>query len=234
MIGFCEFEVKRNLEIESLSDERLVMVDPTKAGFYDNVLNYISENDDIQAFVEAVREVQKAGVEAFYRPVMDPSLEDDKVMYEKGKKPAVGHSYNWWVKATKVMPAIEGRNWTMGTEYQYYAFLVQLINSLVEDGWSMDKAVNSVVLDSKELGHYRNSLNALNDFETTGSREVCGFFDLANTCKLLSCTNEEVGGFWVAGGGYHGGSDFCPLADLFHDFNVAIDYFDSVAWLVLK
>lgn len=233
MIGFGNFVRKRNLEIESLSDERLVMVDPTKAGFYDNVLNYISENDDIQAFVKAVREVQKSGVEAFYRPVMDPSLEGDKVVYEKEKKPAVGPSYNWWVKATKTMPAVDGKSWQIGTEYQYYAFLVQLINSLVEDGWSMDKAMNSVVLDSKELGHYWNSENALHALETTGNRKICRVCDLANTFKLLACTNE-VGGFWVAGGFYVSYSFDYPLADLFHDGYVDEDRSSSVGWLVLK
>ena len=233
MIGFGNFGAKRNLEIKSLSDERLVMVNPMEAGFYDNVLNFKFENDDIQNFITAIHEVKEV-VEPFYRPVMDPSLEGDKVVYAKGKKPAVGHSYNWWVKAVNAMPAVEGKKWQIGTQYQYYAFLVQLINSLVEDGWSLEKAMKTAVLDSKELGHYWNSLNALNDFETTGNREVCGFFDLSNTCKFLSCTNEEVGGFWVAGGNYCNFSDNFPLADLCHDCNVDFDSSISVAWLVLK
>lgn len=232
MIGFGEFGRKRNLEITSLSDERLVMVNPMEAGFYDNVLNFKSENDDIQKFVEAVCEVQEVGVEPFYRPVMDPSLEGEKIVYVKGRKPAVGHSYNWWVKAVNAMPAVEGKKWQIGTQYQYYAFLVQLNNSLVEDGWSLEKSIKTVVLNSKELGHYWNSLNVLND-ETTGNKEVCGFFDLTNTCKLLSCTNEEVGGFWVAGGYCFFDSYYFPLADLYHYFDVDRDYSNSVAWLVL-
>lgn len=27
---------------------------------------------------------------------MDPSIEDDKVVFKEGNKPAVGHSFNWW------------------------------------------------------------------------------------------------------------------------------------------
>ena len=234
MIGFGNFERKRNLEIESLSDERLVMVDTTKEGFYDNVLNFVSENDDIQAFVKAVREVKDVGTEPFYRPVMDPSLEGDKVVYKKGKKPAVGHSYNWWVKAVKAMPAVEEKNWKIGTEYQYYAFLVQLINRLVEAGWSIEKAIEAVVLDSKELGHYWNSEDALYDFETTGNRKVYGVYDLANTCKFLACSNEEVGGFWAAGGLYDNFSFHYPLADLCLFNYVGNDRLNGVAWLVLK
>jgi len=46
MIGFGKFG-KRNLGINSLSDNCLAIIDPTQGGFYDNVLNYTSENDDI-------------------------------------------------------------------------------------------------------------------------------------------------------------------------------------------
>ena len=232
MIGFGEFGRKRKLEITSLSDERLVLVNPMKAGFYDNVLNFESENDQIQKFVKDVCEVQEVGVAHFRKPVMDPSLEGEKIVYVKGRKPAVGHSYNWWVKATKVMPAVEGRSWTMETEYERYAFMVFLINRAVETGWNIKKAIEAVVLNSKELGHYRNSKGAKGDFELTGSREIFGFYDLGNTCKMVSCTKGE--GFWVAGGNYNSSSNGRPLADLNHRDNVDTDYNFSVVELVLK
>ena len=231
---FGNFGKKRNLEIESLSDECLVMVDTTKADFYDNVLNYTSENDDIQAFVKAVCEVREIGVAPFYRPVMDPSIEGDKVVYKKGKKPAVGYSFNKWVKAVKAMPAVEGKSWKLGTEYHYYAFLVQLINQMVAIGWDVKGAIEAVVLDSKELGNYWNSKNALHDFEMTGNREFCGVCDLANTYKLLDCSNEEVGGFWVTGGGCHYYSFDYPLAARYFSYGVDNVYDCGVAWLVLE
>ena len=232
MIGFGRFG-KRNLGINSLSDERLVKIDTTTEGFYDNVLNYSSKNGDIQAFIGAVREVQEVGVEPFYRPVMDPSLEDGNAVFKKWNKPAVGHSFNFWKQKAEEMPAVEGKKWHIGSEYQYYAFLTWLINQLVATGQGIKGAIEAVVLDSKELGHYRNAKNALQDFETTGSREVCGVYDLANAYKLLACSNEEAGGFWVAGGYYDDNSNFCPLADLGHRNGVDYDYGDSVGWLVL-
>lgn len=232
MIGFGRF-AKRNLGINSLSDERLVKIDTTTEGFYDNVLNYSSKNGDIQAFIGAVREVQEVGVEPFYRPVMDPSLEDGNVVFKKWNKPAVGYSFNFWKQKAEEMPAVEGKKWHIGSEYQYYAFLTWLINQLVATGQGIKGAIEAVVLDSKELGHYRNAKNALQDFETTGSREVCGVYDLANAYKLLACSNEEAGGFWVAGGIYHRSSDDCPLADLDCDNNVDRFNLGSVCWLVL-
>ena len=231
MIGFGRFG-KRNLGINSLSDERLVKIDTTTEGFYDNVLNYSSKNGDIQAFIGAVREVQEVGVEPFYRPVMDPSLEDGNVVFKKWK-PAVGYSFNFWKHKAEEMPAVEGKRWHIGSEYQYYAFLTWLINQLVATGQGIKGAIEAVVLDSKELGHYRNAKNALQDFETTGSREVCGVYDLANAYKLLACSNEEAGGFWVAGGDYRNFGDNFPLAGL--DNCDGVDYGDDygVGWLVL-
>ena len=231
MIGFGRFG-KRNLGINSLSDERLVKIDTTTEGFYDNVLNYSSKNGDIQAFIGAVREVQEVGVEPFYRPVMDPSLEDGNVVFKKWK-PAVGYSFNFWKHKAEEMPAVEGKRWHIGSEYQYYAFLTWLINQLVATGQGIKGAIEAVVLDSKELGHYRNAKNALQDFETTGSREVCGVYDLANAYKLLACSNEEAGGFWVAGGDYGCNSNYYPLADLNYGDNVDYNYDFSVGWLVL-
>lgn len=232
MIGFGRFG-KRNLGINSLSDERLVKIDTTTEGFYDNVLNYSSKNGDIQAFIGAVREVQEVGFEPFYRPVMDPSLEDGNVVFKKWNKPAVGDSFNFWKQKAEEMPAVEGKKWHIGSEYQYYAFLTWLINQLVATGQGIKGAIEAVVLDSKELGHYRNAKNALQNFETTGSREVCGVYDLANACKLLACSNEEAGGFWVAGGLYYDNSNDSPLADLCHGFDVDDYHYDSVGWLVL-
>lgn len=238
MIGFGKFGKKRETGIVSMDDQRLVLIDPCCEGFFDKILGFTSDNEDVGEFVKAVSEVKEecvAGkVHAFRKPIYDPSLEGDKVVYEKGKVTAVGHSFNFWKQKAKEMPGIDGYAWKVGTEYQYYAFLVWLINNLVDKGWKIDDAIKAVVLDSKELGHYWNSDNAKHEFETTGSREICGMCDLANTFKILSCTNDEVGGFWLAGGSCDCNSNFCPLADLDHSNNVGRDENFSVGWLVLS
>ena len=104
---------------------------------------------------------------------------------------------------------------------------------LVSKGWTVGEAWDAVCNDSKKLGHYWNSDNAKYRFEDTGSREICGFFDLANTYKILA-KDEGVGGFWLAGGNYCGNGNFIPLAylelcDVYHE-----DHYIGVAWLVLK
>ena len=133
------------------------------------------------------------------------------------------------------MPSVEGRQWQLATEYQYYAFLVWLINQLVKIGKSVEEALHQVVLDSKELGHYYDSENSTEggDFEFTGSRGVCGFYDLANTFKILQYSNSEAGGVWFAGGDYDDYGRHYPLASLNLDTDIDHDDNLSVGMLVL-
>ena len=134
MIGFGNYTKKAEATtITSLTDNRLVKIDPQEPGFFDEVLNFKSTNEDINTFIEAVAEVKGTSLEAFYRVMYDPTeAGDHMVVFQKGKRPAVGHSYNWWVETASKMSPVEGRQWHIATEYQYYAFLVWLINQLVK------------------------------------------------------------------------------------------------------
>lgn len=230
MIGFGKFGKRGSqaVEITTLTDKRLVRINPQEEGFYDAVLNFKSDSISINDFIEAIKEVKDEKLEAFYKPVYDPS-EDDTIVYQKGNKPATGHSYTWWTEIVSKMPAVEGKNWKIATEYQYYAFLVWLINRLVKSGKTLEKAIDQVVNDSKELGHYYDSENGL---VATGSRNVCGVYDLANTFKFLKCSSE-AGGFWLGGGGLVYDCEGNPLADLRHFTYVGSSFHQSVAMLVL-
>ena len=236
MIGFGKYTKKAEpVTITSLTDNQLVQINSQEDGFFDAVINFKSTNSDINAFIEAISEVKAAMLEPFYKPIYDPSEDGNIIAYQKGKKPAVGHSYNWWVETASKMSAVDGRHWHLATEYQYYAFLVWLINQLVKGGKSVDVAIKMVVLDSRELGHYDDSENSTEgeDFEDTGSRCVCGVYDLANTYKILSCSNKEAGGFWLGGGFYSGNGNVFPLAYLLRFTFIDNEDYCSVGLLVL-
>ena len=236
MIGFGKYTKKAEpVTITSLTDNRLVQINPQEEGFFDAVINFKSTNSDINAFIEAISEVKAAMLEPFYKPIYDPSEDGNIIAYQEGKKPAVYHSYNWWVETASKMSAVDGRHWHLATEYQYYAFLVWLINQLVKGGKSVDVAIKMVVLDSRELGHYDDSENSTEgeDFEDTGSRCVCGVYDLANTFKILTCSNKGAGGFWLGGGYYYFYGCSCPLAYLSRRTDVDFDLTCSVGLLVL-
>ena len=185
-------------------------------------------------FKELVETAIKNGLKDFWRPVYDPSFDDNgRIYYEPGKMPAVGKSYNWWEKNAKVFCPERGSR--IGTKSEYIAFLAVLIKDLVTAGKSVEWAWNAVCNDSKELGHYWNSKDAKHAkhaFETTGSRDICGWYDLANSFKILE-EDEEAVGFWLAGGNYNDVGCNCPLADLFlYDFRDSGNC-DCCGWLVL-
>ena len=242
MIGFVNFKRKvKATTITTLSDNRLVKINPREPSFFDAVLNFKSENEDIEthifSFIEDADKVKRASTEAFYRVIYDPSETGDHMTidFQQGKNPATGHSYNWWVEIASKMPPVEGRQWHIATEYQYNAFLVWLINQLVKMGESVEEALYKVVMDSKELGHYYDSKNSSKGeyFETTGSRCVCGIYDLANTRKILQHQNSDYGNFVTAGGDYSCYGDGNPIAWIQHDYSEDAIKYGSVGLLVL-
>ena len=232
MIGLGDFGERRKLGIVSTDDERLVLIDPTSEGFFENVLGFNTDNQDIKEFIEAIEGVKEAKVQPFWKPIYDPSLDDGEVIFKAGNVPAVDYSFNFWKQQAEKMPTVDGKKWGIGTEDQYYAFLVWLVNSLIERGWTIKDSLSAVVLDSKELGHYEDSENAKHDFEATGSREVCGVYDLANAFKYLVSTDKNCT-LLGAGGACREHGDTSPLASLLYLRSKDSCYINVIGWLVL-
>ena len=183
-------------------------VEGSESVCYNVLLDYQPRTNNEEIFKENLRKAISAGIKSFKVPVNDPSFSrDGKLQFIAGAKPAVGFSYN------KLENIAKENALRLGTKNEYILFLATFINRLIEEGWSKSDAWNEVCNDSKKLGHYYNSENSKHDFELTGSRMVAGKCDLANTYKMLA-TDDEAGGFWVAGGSYTNNSFNIPLADL--------------------
>ena len=218
------------LKIEISKERDCILVEASKLSLTDTFMSHKPETEAEKKFKVTLIEVIKNGIEDFYRPAMDPSFSDNektKIHYMAGEKPAIGKSYSWWKETVK------DSEFCLGTKAQYVAFLGILIKMLVAKGWTVGEAWNAVCNNSKELGHYKNSDNAKLRFEDTGSREICGFFDLANTFKILA-EDEASGGFWLAGGNLGNVSYECPLADLGPNYGCNVIHCSGVGWLVLK
>ena len=230
--GTCKFELEVEMATQKheIVNDECILVEASKLSLNDDFMSYYPLTKKEKKFKAILTEVIKSGIEDFYRPVMDPSFADEaktKIHYKAGDLPSKGKSYNWWEETVK------DSKWCLGTKAQHVAFLGVLIKMLVAKGWTVDAAWDAVCNDSKNLGHYRNSDNAKHQFEYTGSREICGFFDLANTYKILA-KDEEAGGFWLAGGYCVGNSGDFPLADLDLNDDCNRNHNNGVAWLVLK
>ena len=233
--GTCKIELEVEMAMQKqnnneIANDGCILVEASKLSLKDVFMSHKPKTKAEKKFKAILTDVIKTGIEDFYRPAMDPSFSDKektKIHYMAGEKPAVGKSYNWWKETVK------DSKMCFGTKAQYVAFLGVLIKMLVDKGWTVGEAWDAVCNDSKKLGHYWNSDNAKHQFEDTASREICGFFDLANTYKILA-EDEAAGGFWLAGGSYCSNSGYYPLADLDLFINCGDDHDYGVAWLVLK
>lgn len=157
----------------------------------------------------------KGRLHTFTCMTIDPSVKDGKLVYQKGLPIKTGFSQKRWAKMLKEYNP--SRNSRQMTRTEYACRNLFLIQRLVESGYEIKEAWEAVCDDSRKIGHYRNSDNPKNDFEPTGSREVCGFCDLGNAWKFIAEDSwDEAGGFWVAGGNYNNYSYKYPVADLYH------------------
>lgn len=214
-----------------LLDDSFILVEAEELSFEDAFMKYVPHTEAENKVKMLICEAMNAGVKNFYRAKYDPSFYQGGICFKTRRLPATDRTYNWWCEAARnYAPAYNSR---LGTRLQYGAFLGVLIKKLVQEGKTIVWAWNAVCNDSKELGHYRNSENAEYDFELTGSRCVCGFYDLANTCKLLA-EDEDCGGFWIASGGCDFLSFSSPVGELYHHCDPNIERYYDVGWVVLS
>lgn len=223
------------------SENTFVLVEASKLSLDDDFMKFKPMRRKTKKFKKELESVIKKGVNDFYRPRMDPAFLgggknlgfDAKISFEVGREPATEMMYSWWDKVAREFNPEHGSR--LGTRSEYIAFLGVLIKILVEIGLPKTTAWNLVCNNSKKLGHYWNSKNAKHCFELTGSRCICGFFDLANTYKLLAEDVDE-GGFWLASGCYSSDSHNTPLSHLLH-YSSRPDSFRvprSVGWIICE
>lgn len=213
--------------------DEFVLVEAENLSTRDKFMKHVPKTERERVVKWLIEEAIRKKVKNFYRPKYDPAFTDDRkgICFEPGKMPALGKSYDWWEEvALKYNPEWNSR---LGTKLQYGAFLGFFIKRLVSNGYDVAWAWHAVCNNSRELGHYWNSDNAKRGFEYTGSREICGFCDLANTFKVLA-RDKEAGGFWMAGGYANGFSYYIPIADIELNIHRCADYGSTVGWIVLS
>ena len=91
----------------------------------------------------------------------------------------------------------------------------------------------AVCTNSKDLGHCRNSVNAKYDFEMTGSREVCGFYDLGNCTKYLERDKEDyTDTVWIVGCSYRYEGKLAKFYNI--PGSAWTEFEETVGWLVFN
>ena len=214
------------------NNAKIVLCEASKLSLEDEFMKYKPRTNNEKVFKIRLEEAIKSGVKDFYRPNCDPSLDaDEKICYVTGAVPAVGKTFEWWEENAKKF-SVERKS-RLGTKNEYIAFLGVLIKELSMTGLSIENAWDVVCNHSEKIAHYGNSEERKRGFEKTGSRELVGFYDLANTFKMLA-RDENYGGFWTASGAYYCNSDEATLSIIlkYHNCNCKENY--SVGWIVLE
>jgi len=198
------------------------LVEASKLSIDDAFLQH-KPNTNQKRFKERLIAAIKAGLNDFYAPRIDPSINsDNKIYFCTGSKPGVEKSAYWWFKnAPKFMPGCR-----MGLDAERDAFLATLIKR--------ELATWEQICDhSEEIGHYWDSYDTKRKLEPTGSRPLGEFYDLANTFKI-TLRDEEEAIFSLGGGSYCYHSFHYPLADV-NDCDCSGRYKKhSVGWLILE
>ena len=227
----CSQDQSASKEASSF-DERFPIVRASTLSKKDSFLKHKPQGKKQENLKKLILKGIDVGLSDFRRPAIDPSFDKDgNIIYKEGEKPAVGKSANFWNEELKKFMA--DKNSRMGTLLQYAAFLGLLIKYLIEEkGYKVAEAWKAVCDDSKELGHYWNSDDAKHAFEATGSRKIWVFYDLANTCKIVS-DDSAASGFSLVGGTYFCNSFDYPLADVGTILDADYNFIYGVGWLVL-
>ena len=227
----AKFEIGEN-ETSSISESNLeCRIDPsTFAGAWlEHQPTSRRQKETLDLYQDAKA---KGRLHAFTCMTIDASVKDGKLVYQKGLPIKTGFSQRQWAKMLKDYNP--SRNSRQMTRTEYVCRNLFLIQRLVESGYEIAEAWEAVCDDSRKIGHYSNSDNHKNDFEPTGSREVCGFCDLGNAWKFLAEDPwEEADGYWATGGCYYYSSYYGPVSDFCHRHNVDNDGNDGVGMLAL-
>lgn len=208
------------------------IVDIENVSLQDSFMQYEPENDTEKRVKSNISKAKEFGMKNFRKPCMDPSFADDgeTIIYCAGEKPAVGKSADWWEEnAPNFMPE---KNSRQIDDWEKDVSLGIIIKCLVEEKkYKVRDAWKAVCVDSKDIGHYRDSENPKGGFERTGSRKVGKWYDLGNTCKIVKRRGDS--GFVLFGGFCCNNGDDYPLADDYTIYDPDCGYYDSVGELAL-
>ena len=186
-----------------------VKIEVSSLSLNDDFLKYIPKNEEEELTKEKIIKIIKSkNIRDFERPNCDPtviatgegqSMKVEKITYEKGKTPYIYENYAWWRKYAEEI------NLRVGNDMEYTAFLAVLMKTLVKNrGWTIKHAWEAVCVDSSTIAKVRDRQKmisihgSLKDLDPTGSKCVCGFYDLGNTMKLLADSRNDKA-FWIAG-----------------------------------
>lgn len=154
-----------------------------------------------------------------------------EIYFSEGNYPAVGFTAKEWKElAESFMPERGSR---LGFFNERIAFIAVMMKNLQSSGYEVEEVWRMVCNDSQKLGNYKKMFKS--NLQTTGSMEICGFADLANTQKVIIENDEYkyVPNFYVCGGDFKSSSKEEPLFKIADVWRYLDKLETSVGWIVL-
>lgn len=218
--------------VAAVSEKDFILIEAEKLSLDDEFMQYDPETYAEKTLKDLIHQAILRKTKNFYCPKYAPTFTKsfESVCYAPGKVPAMGKNYKWWLEvAKKYNPKCNSR---LGTRLEYGALLGVFIKKLIAEGNSIEWAWNAVCNDSKELGDYCNQESIKRRYELTGSKEVCGFCDLANASKFLA-DSEDGRLYWVAGGFRQTDGLRYPISALRYSLIGSQSFYDGYGWIVI-
>jgi len=147
----------------------------------------------------------KNAVSTWHTMVYEPSKDvDGNLQYIAGKEVLRNISnYSWERKFQNYSPENGSQ---MSSITTYYLLLLRFL----KDGFA---TIEQLADDSKEIGHYYDSIDAKHEYEKTGERQLGGIYGFGgNTFKVVK-DPESPSGFSILGGDCYNYGCKYPLAD---------------------
>lgn len=228
MIGFDQYGKERKKVID---EDCLVTIDPSAEGFFDFILEFKTDNPLIQSFLDAVKEVSEANVGPFSVPTLYPTFDGGCIMFLSDNWYEHNMPFNWWVKMAKRLSEVDGRQWSIGTEYQYYSLLVFFIKETIKNNYdySLEYAIK-LVLDSnlfceRVIFEYANNNIILSENTMRIMRNI------GKVGQMIASTNINSPGHWIT---QNVRMNNGPVADITFTCDDDSRSFKGPAWLVIN
>ena len=127
-------------------------------------------------------------------PVFEPSLDGkNRLQFVKGKIPLTGLDiYEWKEKISEYSPENESQ---FASKNTYFLLLLRWL----KDGFA---SLEQLAMHSEEIGHFKDSENAKNNYERTGERKFGGLYGFAGNTRKIVISEGLSAGYLSIGGMY--------------------------------
>lgn len=178
--------------------EKIIKVDGSNHPKYRDLLRYNPKNAQQRELYKNLVLSLESGFDTFYKVPMDPALNNNKIFYCTGQRPATGLKLEKAdILANNYM---KGNFSRLGEPKEYFAFIGTLMFEILCNSNDINRTWALVNESSSRIAEYSDSHEekAYWHIKRTGGRGYQKYRDLGNTYKIL----KDETNYYLGGGNY--------------------------------